>query len=563
MEREHKVRYRWIILAVMLGCRIAGCVPRPAFASWEKTAQPPAAGPLTALLTHPFDRGRIIAASGSQIFSKAPAGAWESFVYTPAAPIRKLLYLKETPRDFFILTTKSISRCRLENKRCVEIYRVSQLRGNNVLAFAIDPEDHEHWFIGTEKGLFESDDSGKTWFSFGNLKKPVSLLHFWRNRFFLAAGDILYESEDRAHFDSVFSLQNHEDTSLPENEDALSGDNEDKVAAPPLYYELLLPDHASHPFWLATRKGIFESRNEGKTWQVLPESGLRSIEVHFLVWSEKTRKLFAGTSKGIYAWLPRHSKWQELYQGLENENILGLAVFKGESETLLTLSPAGFFSSLILPDQIHLPVEREITPVRNTLFQELLRLEPTAQDIQKAAIRYANIRNGKIKRWHAASRLGGLLPTFSVGKTFSHNPSIDIDRGGTADKDVYIQGPDYVRNAWDMNVSWHFSDLLYSSAQTSIDSREKLMVELRNDILAEVTRVFYERRRLEMEILFQPPASEQEHLEKLLRIDELTSLLDGSTNGYFSKRLKEIYEARPDLQNIWQYHSSETSENNE
>ena len=553
MEREHKVRYRWIILAIMLGCRIAGCVPRPAFASWEKTAQPPAAGPFTALLTHPFDRGRIIAASGNQIFSKAPAGAWESFTYDPAAPIRKLLYLKEAPRDFFILTTKSISRCRLENKRCVEIYRASQLRGSRILAFAIDPEDHEHWFIGTNKGLFESDDSGKTWFGFGNLKKPVSLLHFWRNRFFLAAAGTLYESEDRAHFDSIFSLRDTVDGFFAESEESFSEEPEASPAGALLYYELLTPDQTPHPFWLATREGIFESRNEGKTWQALPESGLRSIEARFLAWSGKTRKLFAGTSKGIYAYLPRHSKWQELYQGLENENVLGLAIFKGESETLLTLSPAGFFSSLILPDQIHLPVEREMAPGRNTLFQELLRLEPTAQDIQKGAIRYANVKNGKIKRWHAASRFGGLLPTFSVGKDFSHNPSIDIDRGGTADKDAYIQGPDYVRNAWDMNVSWHLSDLLYSSAQTSIDSREKLMVELRNDILAEVTRIFYERRRLELEIFYSPTPTEREHLEKILRLDELASLLDGFTNGFFSKRLGKIYEDRPALRKIWDY----------
>ncbi len=549
--------YRPFIRSLALALIFAGtafnCEPSPAFASWQKPAQPPAIGPLTALLVHPLESGKIITASGHQIFSKAPAGTWEYFSHDSAAPIRKLLYLKEAPRDFFILTEKSVSRCNLKTRRCSEIYRASQFRGNSVLAFAIAPEDREHWFIGTEKGLFESDDSGKTWFGFGNLKKPVSLLRFWKDRFFLAAGGTLYASEDRAHFDSVFSLQSPEGETLSENEDAFPEDGEDNAIGSPLYYDLLLPNHASHPFWLATREGIFESRDEGKSWKALPESGLRSIEIRSLAWSEKTRKLFAGTSKGVYAWLPRHSKWQELYQGLENENILGLALLKGESETLLTLSPAGFFSSILLPDQIHLPGEREIALDQNTLFQELLRLEPTAQDIQKAAIRYANVRNSKIKRWHTASRFGGLLPTFSVGKDFSQTPSIDIDRGGTSDKDTYIQGPDYQRQAWDMSVSWHLSDLLYSSAQTSIDSREKLMVELRNDILSEVTRIYYERRRLELEILFHPATSQQDHLEKLLRLDELTSLLDGMTTGYFSKKLEEIYARQPDLKNLWQW----------
>ena len=559
---NNKIRYPWIILAAMLGCRILGCTPRPAFASWQKPVQPPAAGPLTALLAHPFERGKVIAASAHQIFSRSGTGPWKNFPGTAASSeIRKLLYLQEAPRDFFILTEKSISRCSLDTGRCAEIYRASQIRGKNILSFAIDPEDRSHWFLGTAQGLFESDDAGKTWFSFGNLKKPVSLLRFWKDRFFLAVGSTLYESGDRAHFDSIFSLPSQAEEPVLENEEALLEDIEAGPVEPFLYDELLLPDQTPHPFWLATREGVFESRDEGKTWRPLAESGLRSLEARHLAWSEKTRKLFAGTSKGIYAYLPERKKWQELYQGLENEDIRGLAILKGENETLMVLSPAGFFSTLILPDNIRVPAGQTTpAPDQKMLFRELLGLEPGAQEIQKAAIRYADVKNGKIQRWHAASRLGALIPTFSFGRDFSRTPSIDIDRGGTNDKDFYIKGPDSVRNAWDMNVSWHFSDFLFSSNQTSIDSREKLMVELRNDILAEATRIYYERRRLELEILFAPAATEQEHFEKLLRLDELASLLDGYTNGYFTKRMEQLYQERPDLKKLWKFRESETRE---
>lgn len=547
----------WILPAAFLaGLQILSCNPRSAHANWQKPAQPPASGPLTALLVHPLERGTLLTASAHEVFSKKGAETWKNFSREPAAPIHKLLYLKEAPRDFFILTGKSISRCRLEAARCEEFYRSSQLRGKNILSFAIDPEDRAHWFLGTDKGLFESDDAGKTWFGFGHLKKPVSLLRFWKGHFFLAAGGTLYESQDRAHFDPMFSLQDPAEESLSEIEEDFSENTEEDPASGPLYEDLLLPDQSPHPFWLATREGVFESRDGGKTWKALPESGLRSAEIRYLSYSKKTGKLFAGTAKGVYAYLPEQKKWQGLYQGLENENIQGLAILEGENETLVTLSPAGFFSSLLLPDQIHLPAGGEIPLDSKGLLEELLRLEPSAREIQRAAIRYANARNGKIKRWHTGSRLGALMPSFSVGKDFSKSPSIDIDRGGTTDKDFYIKGPDTVRNAWDMSVSWDLGDFFYSSAQTSIDSREKLMVELRNDILAEVTRIFYERRRLEMEILFSPVAGEQEHMEKLLRLDELTSLLDASTDGYFSKQLEKIYTERPDLQKIWEFNPS-------
>jgi len=57
----------------------------------------------------------------------------------------------------------------------------------------------------------------------------------------------------------------------------------------------------------------------------------------------------------------------------------------------------------------------------------------------------------------------------------------------------------------DVGASWHLSDFIWSSNQTSIDSREKLMVELRNDLAAEANRIYFERRRLQMESMFNPP----------------------------------------------------------
>ncbi len=79
------------------------------------------------------------------------------------------------------------------------------------------------------------------------------------------------------------------------------------------------------------------------------------------------------------------------------------------------------------------------------------------------------------------------------------------------------------------------------------------MVELRNDLVSEATRVYYERRRLQMEIILSPAATESDHLEKLLRMDELTSLLDGMTDGFFTSRLEEMYDAKPELKGLWEY----------
>jgi hypothetical protein len=63
------------------------------------------------------------------------------------------------------------------------------------------------------------------------------------------------------------------------------------------------------------------------------------------------------------------------------------------------------------------------------------------------------------------------------------------------------------------------------------------MVELRDDILNAVTRAFFERRRVQMELLMNPPADPKREVEQELKLQELTARLDGLTGGWFSERV--------------------------
>ena len=193
------------------------------------------------------------------------------------------------------------------------------------------------------------------------------------------------------------------------------------------------------------------------------------------------------------------------------------------------------------------------SPERTELFQKLLRLEPSAREVQKAAIRYGDLGNGKIKRWQWGSRVRSLIPKVSVGKDLSVSSNVDIDRAGTNNPDFFISGPDDRTKASHLDLTWEVGDLLYSSAQPAIDSRTKLLVELRESILSEVTRIYFERRRAQMELAFSPPQSPQEYYELLFRLDELTSQLDGLTNGFLSHQLQKIQETYPELQDLWSY----------
>ncbi len=520
-------------------------------AAWEKPIHQPSAGIPQAVTADPWNPGKVIVASRDGLFSGFEKGPWEKF-YTPDLPekISRVLCFRQIPDSLFVLAPEGALECSLKNRTCRRFYRSSGTSSPAPLTMAVDPEDPEHWFLGTVKGLLESDDSGQSWFPFSRFRsEPVSVIFFSEKSILAGYGHTLFLSTDRSHFRRVFSLTGSEETDELQTDSA----EEEEFSEISSGFFQITASPEKNSLWLATSKGIFKSMDLGYSWNPLPGSGLQISEVRHLVYSSKARKVFAGTAKGVFVFTPAETRWEKLYAGLESDAISGLSLITSETrETLVTLTPNGFFFYPVFPDQVQ-PAEFSDGYQAVQLFQKLTHLEPSAWEIQKHAVRYANVKNAKIKRWQAESRLASLLPNFSFGKDVDRGASIDLDRGGTNDADRYITGPDDISRGWDMSLSWNLGDFIYSSDQTSIDSREKLMVELRNDILAEVTRIYYERRRLQMDLVFNPAGTPQEHFEKVLRIDELTALLDGFTGKFLSKKLSEIYLLNPDLERIWEY----------
>jgi hypothetical protein len=154
--------------------------------------------------------------------------------------------------------------------------------------------------------------------------------------------------------------------------------------------------------------------------------------------------------------------------------------------------------------------------------------EPSIQEVQEMAIRYCDVSNEKIRAWQRGARLKALLPKFS----YDRDKTVTTALGASYDKTQV--GP----QDWGISFSWDFSDLVYSESQTSIDSRAKLMVDQRNDILSEVTRLYFERKKIQMEIASEKKMSEGELNGKRLRLMELTALIDRLTGGTYSKLLK-------------------------
>lgn len=550
MERKFHIVWGLIVgSALLFSCQ------GPAPAEWTSPPQPSlGGGGLVCLSPHPSDQGKFLVANRSQLFEGPGTGEWKTLWsdHDPSARIEKILTFPWVPNQIFVITGEKIFMGSVGSERWSPVYERGSQGKKTPLSFTVMPDDPNRWFVGTLGGLQMSSDAGKTW-SRADIfhgSSPVSVLFARKNKLFIGTENSLLLSLEGAAAREVIALTKKEIATDP-TVSAERTELEDgafyvqKIRA-------MVPDETDPTrFFLGTLTGAYESRDGGYRWRPLSRSGMQSAEVLDLAYDPRTRSLFAATPDGIYQYQTRSDSWRSLCEGIARPYSKSIAVANGDK--LAAITDEGFVECPIKPE-IHIPAPAFDPPSTTvSLFRKLVSLEPTAREVQKKIIQYADVGNGKIKRWHAASRIAGLLPSFSFGKDFSTSSSIDLDRGGTNDADRYILGPEDRSKGWDADVSWDLGDVIYSSDQTSIDSREKLMVELRQDLVSEAMRIYFERRRFQVDIVYTPSLTEQEHLERLIRLDELTALLDGMMDGFFSKRLEQIYERNEELSKLWIY----------
>jgi len=172
--------------------------------------------------------------------------------------------------------------------------------------------------------------------------------------------------------------------------------------------------------------------------------------------------------------------------------------------------------------------------------------EPTVQQVQQWAIDYARLNPGMVDRWIASSQSFAVLPELRVEYRFRDgwdqgfdyypvdgfidDPSDQVfgllnDAG--KDQDQYF----IVRGTWDLDK------LVMSSERIRIINEAQDIVKLRDKVLTEVTRLYFERRRVQVELLLKPPGDLHSLAKEQLRLMELTANIDALTGGGFSQAL--------------------------
>ncbi len=287
-------------------------------------------------------------------------------------------------------------------------------------------------------------------------------------------------------------------------------------------------DHAGpYGVAVATGKGIFVIHGEADVVNRIDTTGLPASSVSDTLNSEKG--LFAAAGDKVFLYSPEGYAWQPFFENASGGAITCLMTVKDRTGR-------AWFWVAAEKGMYRRGMDSFSAFAQGQLPRRVPGREPLIKEVHGMAVEYAEVSPEKIKKMRYAAQNKAWLPKLSLGLDSGFSRTIDLDRGGTNDPDFYITGPEENDFGWDVSLSWNLGELIWNDDQTNIDVRSKLMVQLRDDILEEVTRLYFERKRLLSE-LDRMGKKDKELPEKQLRIEELTAYIDALTGGAFSKAI--------------------------
>jgi hypothetical protein len=164
--------------------------------------------------------------------------------------------------------------------------------------------------------------------------------------------------------------------------------------------------------------------------------------------------------------------------------------------------------------------------------------EPSVLRVQRAAARYARVNGKAYKSWMKASNWAHLLPERLKGQVLKLNRDERDVRTTTSTDSLseLLTLDDHLR--LEVEVQWDLSKLIFNPDKLKVSKEISNLVELREEVLTTVNKLYFARRRLQVEVLINPPRTLRQAVHSSLRVDSLTADLDALTGGWFSRQLK-------------------------
>jgi hypothetical protein len=132
-------------------------------------------------------------------------------------------------------------------------------------------------------------------------------------------------------------------------------------------------------------------------------------------------------------------------------------------------------------------------------------------------------------------RNAGWLPDVKLGVDRSHGAESRLKgEPGTSSEWAEEKGADL---SYGMQLRWSLDRLIFDSNELKVSREAQRLAELREEVAHQVTRVYFERRRLQVLSVIRPPRTLRSAALRRLALERLTAALDALTGGWFSREL--------------------------
>lgn len=286
-----------------------------------------------------------------------------------------------------------------------------------------------------------------------------------------------------------------------------------------------------------TPDALASRENEAAPWRIV-RPALAPGAVATRICAAAGRRWIA-TDRGLFA-EEAEGAWVRLPPGAVFAAVTDVA---GDASRVLAATQQGLLEGHVDATQR----ARAASLARSALALEFPgRREPAVQDIFAAALDHLSLRPEAMRSLRTGLSARGLFPKLELRVERGRARTTDV-----ADDESFVSGD--IRRLHDQNgrsahdvtalvqLSWELGDLAYSPESVDLSKEARAVTQLRDDVLDEITQLYFERRRVLLELAELGAAQEGPDAARLrLRADELAAGLDAWTGGWFGRRVAAL-----------------------
>lgn len=391
------------------------------------------------------------------------------------------------------------------------VYRVKNERSEKI--FTLPPEVEatcvrkykDDVYVGTTEGMYCSNEDFLKWKKLEGLPQDLVIyaLDFSSQNMYVLSDKGVYISHSGERFQKSVVVK------------PLDAEEEEEMSCFPRVVRVDIFDE--NVVYLGTTNGLYLSGDAGTSWQKALISRVENADICGISQTPlEKNSVYLATDRGIFNVNVEEKSYHILFEGLPTRDVFWVDFDRGGK--LFAATSKGLF------------LKEEFSPSQSrSQLDTLIKNEPSIREIQEIALRYNEVHPEKIRKWRNALKYRALFPEVSL----------DYDKtvyGTSSNGGQFAVGP----RDWGVSFSWDAGDLLWNSYEDDVDTRSRLITQLRNNILDDINGIYFERVRVKMELANGAYKDESGRTKKELRFRELTAALDGYTGGHFSKRLQEL-----------------------